>query len=356
MLASLNHPGIAAIYGIEEQDGTRALVLELVEGPTLADRISKGPIPLDEALPIAKQIAEALEAAHEAGVIHRDLKPANIKVRKDGTVKVLDFGLAKALDPSPTDDPSQSPTLTVAATQMGMIVGTAAYMSPEQARGEALDKRADIWAFGCVLFEMLAGRRLFEGRTVSDTLASVLARDPDLDALPTDIPHAARRLLRRCLEKEPKQRLRDIAEGILQLDEGLAGETPEGADATVAVKASAQRVSGRWTLPWVVGVGLAAGLVGAVAAWSLTRPGLPSVVRFELLMHDGPSPFYVAASSPDIAISPSGDTIAYLSGDGGVRAGQLLVRRLAQLTSEVVAEGALNSPFFSADSTSGGVL
>ena len=163
VLASLNHPGIAAIYGIEEDANTRALVLELVEGPTLADRISKGPIPVDEALPIAKQIAEALEAAHEAGVIHRDLKPANIKVRQDGTVKVLDFGLAKAMDTAPEGDPNESPTLTAAATQMGVIMGTAAYMSPEQARGKPVDKRSDIWAFGCVLYEMITGRRAFTG-------------------------------------------------------------------------------------------------------------------------------------------------------------------------------------------------
>ena len=179
ILASLNHPNIAAIYGIEEDEveGRRALVLELVEGPTLADRIANGPIPLDEALPIAKQIAEALEAAHEAGVIHRDLKPANIKVREDGTVKVLDFGLAKALDPNPEGDPSQSPTLTAAATQMGVILGTAAYMSPEQARGKPVDKRADIWAFGVVLYEMLSGARPFQGEDVSLTLASVMKSD-----------------------------------------------------------------------------------------------------------------------------------------------------------------------------------
>ncbi len=158
VLASLNHPNIAAIYGLEEADGVRALVLELVEGPTLADRIKRGPIPLDEALPIAKQIAEALEAAHEQGVIHRDLKPANVKVKDEGTVKVLDFGLAKALDPTPTGDPSQSPTLTAAATQMGVIMGTAAYMSPEQAKGKAVDKRGDVWAFGAVLYEMLTGK------------------------------------------------------------------------------------------------------------------------------------------------------------------------------------------------------
>jgi serine/threonine protein kinase len=202
VLASLNHPNIAAIHGIEEAEGTRALVLELVEGPTLADRISKGPIPVDEALPIAKQIAEALEAAHEAGVIHRDLKPANIKVREDGTVKVLDFGLAKALDTTPEGDPSQSPTLTAAATQMGVIMGTAAYMSPEQAAGEQTDKRSDIWSLGVVLFEMLTGRGLFEGKTVSHVLASVLKTDPDWAALPTSTPQPLTRLLRRCLEKE----------------------------------------------------------------------------------------------------------------------------------------------------------
>ena len=163
VLASLNHPNIAQIHGLEEADGVRALVLELVEGPTLADRIKQGPIPIDEALPIAKQIAEALEAAHEAGVIHRDLKPANVKVKADGTVKVLDFGLAKALDPNPTGDPSQSPTLTAAATQMGVIMGTAAYMSPEQASGQTADKRSDIWSFGVVLYEMLTGQRFVHG-------------------------------------------------------------------------------------------------------------------------------------------------------------------------------------------------
>ena len=203
ILASLNHSNIAAIYGIEESDDTRALVLELVEGPTLADRIAKGPIPVDEALPIAKQIAKALEAAHEAGVIHRDLKPANIKVREDGTVKVLDFGLAKALDPSPEGDPSQSPTLTAAATQMGVIMGTAAYMSPEQARGRTVDRRADIWAFGAVLYEMLTGRRAFEGEEVSLTLSAVLQREPALDALPADIPPVLRSYLHCCFAKDP---------------------------------------------------------------------------------------------------------------------------------------------------------
>ena len=213
ILASLNHPNIAAIYGIEEAEGTRALVLELVEGPTLADRIRKGPIALDEALPIVKQIADALEAAHEQGVIHRDLKPANIKVKDDGTVKVLDFGLAKALAGDGLDaDLSQSPTVTAAGTREGVILGTAAYMSPEQARGKPLDKRTDIWSFGCVLFETLTGRAVFGGETLSDTIANVLDRQPDWAALPAATPPAIRKLLRRCLDREPRERLRDIGD------------------------------------------------------------------------------------------------------------------------------------------------
>ena len=212
ILASLNHPNIAAIHGIEEAEGTRALVLELVEGPRLLTGSPEAPIPLDEALPIAKQIAEALEAAHEAGVIHRDLKPANIKVREDGTVKVLDFGLAKALDPSPDADPSQSPTLTAAATQMGVILGTAAYMSPEQARGKVVDKRADIWAFGVVAVEMLTGRKVFQGEDVSITLSCVLQKEPDWSLLPSAVPPVFRVYLRRCLEKDMKERVHDVAD------------------------------------------------------------------------------------------------------------------------------------------------
>src|SRR5438105_15559315 len=187
VLASLNHPHIAAIYGFEDSGSVHALVLELVEGPTLADRIAQGPIPLNEALPIAKQIADALEAAHEQGVIHRDLKPANIKLRPDGTVKVLDFGLAKAMEPTGAMSPnvSRSPTITTPAmTQAGMILGTAAYMSPEQAKGRALDKRTDIWAFGCVLYEMLTAKRAFEGADVTDTLAFIITKEPDWSALP----------------------------------------------------------------------------------------------------------------------------------------------------------------------------
>ncbi len=204
-MASLNHTNIAAIYGLEESGGTNFLVLELVEGDTLADQIKSGPIPVEESLKLALQIAEALEAAHEKGVIHRDLKPANIKVTPDGKVKVLDFGLAKAFAGEQAElNLSNSPTLSNAATQQGVILGTAAYMCPEQAKGKTVDKRADIWAFGCVLFEMLTGRQLFKGETVSETLAAVLMRDPDFSMLPPNLHLRIRLLLERCLEKDAK--------------------------------------------------------------------------------------------------------------------------------------------------------
>jgi Tol biopolymer transport system component len=222
MLASLNHPNIAHVYGFEEADGSKALVMELVEGQTLADRIAQGPIPVVEALPIARQIAEALEAAHEQRIIHRDLKPANIKLRPDGAVKVLDFGLAKAMETAPAGiGASQSPTITSPApmTAVGILLGTAAYMSPEQARGKPVDKRADIWAFGCVLFEMLTGQRAFVSEDVTDTLAFVITREPDWNALPIETPLLLRRLLRRCLEKDLRRRLHDIGDARLEIDD-----------------------------------------------------------------------------------------------------------------------------------------
>ncbi|MEX0880846.1 MAG: protein kinase, partial [Thermoanaerobaculia bacterium] len=220
VLASLNHPHIAAIYGLEESGGLEALVLELVEGETLAERIARGRIPLDESLEIARQIARALEAAHERGIVHRDLKPANVKLTPEGQVKVLDFGLAKALSGSGSSpDVTSSPTMTAAATQAGVVIGTAAYMSPEQARGKAVDKRADIWAFGTVVYEMLAGRKTFEGETVSDMLAAVLTKDPDWSALPPGTPPSVRRVLRRCLDRDAKTRFHDIADARLELDE-----------------------------------------------------------------------------------------------------------------------------------------
>src|SRR5580704_6630357 len=224
VLASLNHPHIGAIYGLEDSGSVHALVMELVEGPTLADRIAPGAISLDEVLQIAREIADALEAAHERGIIHRDLKPANIKITPDGSVKVLDFGLAKALesDPSSTNI-HDSPTVTSMATLPGVILGTAAYMSPEQAKGKSVDRRTDIWAFGCVFFEMLAGKRPFEGETVSDALAAVIRAEPEWSLLPGNTPQAIRDLLQRCLKKDPRQRLQAMGDARIAIDEVLSG-------------------------------------------------------------------------------------------------------------------------------------
>src|SRR3989454_4288430 len=221
VLASLNHPNIAAIYDLEEVEGSRFLVLEFVEGETLAERIGRGPIPVEEALNIARNICEGLEVAHERGITHRDLKPANIKLTPDGKVKVLDFGLAKAIENAPTGAAlSNSPTLlTMAATSAGMILGTAGYMAPEQAKGKAVDRRADIWAFGVVLYEMLSGRMLFSGETASETIAAVLMKEPDWNTLPPNIPARLRRLLRRCLVKEPRNRLHDISDARIAIEE-----------------------------------------------------------------------------------------------------------------------------------------
>ena len=326
ILASLNHPNIAAIHGIEEAEGVRALVLEMVEGPTLADRIAHGAMPIEDALPIATQIAEALEAAHEAGVIHRDLKPANIKVRDDGTVKVLDFGLAKALEPAPasaTADPSQSPTLTAAATQMGVIMGTAAYMSPEQARGKPVDRRADVWAFGIVLLEMLTGRTVFEGDDVSMTLSSVLQRDPDWSHLPPNVPPVLTVFLHRCLEKNPKQRVHDIAD--VRLAMTGAFETA-GTELTLPGVVSRQSV---WQRPVpMAGTVLAAVLVGGFAVWALGRDVVSETTstRFTLTL---PASDRMQGGSGDLlALSPDGRTLIYRATRDGVA--QLFRRPLDQ--------------------------
>ena len=224
ILASLNHPNIASIYGLEDSDDKHALVLELVEGDTLAERIKSGAIPIEDSLKIALQIAEALEAAHEKGIIHRDLKPANVKITPEGKVKVLDFGLAKTIEgESPAADLTHSPTRTDQMTDVGVIMGTAGYMSPEQARGQVVDKRTDIWAFGCVLYELLSGRSVYSGSTVSDILARVLERDPDWGSLPRETPARIRQLLSRCLEKESRRRLRDIGEAVVALEDQLQG-------------------------------------------------------------------------------------------------------------------------------------
>jgi serine/threonine protein kinase len=228
LLSSLNHPRIASIYGLEDSGGVSALVLELVEGPTLADRIAQGPLPLDEAVPIAIQIAEALEAAHEKGIIHRDLKPANIKIRPDGSVKVLDFGLARALDaasePSAASNLTQSPTLTSPPmmTGVGVILGTAAYMSPEQARGRPVDARGDVWSFGCVLFEMLSGRPAFDGESLADVLGAIVKSEPDWSRIRSETPAVVRALLRQCVQKPANKRLRDIADARIALEDVLA--------------------------------------------------------------------------------------------------------------------------------------
>ena len=353
ILASLNHPNIAAIYGIEEAEGTRALVLELVEGPTLADRIGKGAIPLDEALPIAKQIAEALEAAHEAGVIHRDLKPANIKVREDGTVKVLDFGLAKALEPDPASAAAaNSPTisLTAAATQMGMVMGTAAYMSPEQARGKPVDKRADVWAFGVVLYEMLTGGRAFTAEDVSLTLARVLDREPEWKALDAELPPALLVFLRRCLQKDPRERIRDIGDVRLALAGAFDMPAPPVDIPKPAATVQPLRL---WQRPVpALAVALLLVAIAGIAVWSVTRPPAGSLARFVVVTPpDGP--LNTASPSSDVAISPDGAQIVYLSGTGNTR--QLYVRPVDQLAATPLrgTEGG-DAPFFSPNGESVG--
>ncbi len=279
VLASLNHPHIGAIYGLEDAGGVTALVMELVEGEDLARRLSRGAIPLDEALPIARQIAEALEAAHEQGIVHRDLKPANIMVRLDGAVKVLDFGLAKALEPAAGTGANVTPSPTItspAITQMGIILGTAAYMSPEQVKGRQADKRSDVWAFGVVLYEMLSGRRAFEGDDISDTLASVLRQDIDMTALPAATPPPVRRLVARCLDRDVRRRLRDIGEARVVLEDPAA---PAFRDAERAVGPAPARPLWRRSVPFAITT-LLAGALGGAAVWMFTSSDVPAVVRF----------------------------------------------------------------------------
>ena len=349
-LASLNHPNIAHIHGLEESGGVRALVMELVEGEDLSQRIARGAIPLDEALPIAKQLAEALEAAHEQGVIHRDLKPANIKVRSDGTVKVLDFGLAKAMDAGAGGpggsgraggDLSQSPTITsLAMTQAGIILGTASYMSPEQARGRTVDKRADIWAFGAVLFEMLTSRRAFPGEDITETVVSVISKEPDWPALPSSTSNSVRSLLRRCLDKDPKQRLRDIGEARLALD---------GAFGTAASPTPSATSSSRGRLAWsalaVAVVGMVAMVVPTVRHLRETPRPAPPEARVDIVTPATDRP-------TDFALSPDGRQIAFVaSGDGASR---LWLRSLATTTAQPLSgtEGATAAPFWSPDGRS----
>jgi hypothetical protein len=346
VLASLNHPSIAAIYGVEDSTSVKALVLELVEGPTLQDRIEAGPIPVEEALPIARQIAEALEAAHEKGIVHRDLKPANVKVDHDGKVKVLDFGLAKALDPaasSSSPDLSHSPTLSI-GTQAGMILGTAAYMSPEQARGKTADRRADVWALGVVLWEMLTGRRLFAGETVSDTLAAVLRQEIDWSALPEDAPPAVRKLLVRCLERDPRNRLHDAADARIELDEA-GGTEPEAAGASPGPRRPSRTV---W-LPWAIAA--AALSVGAVAIWK-ARASRPEVARLSIALPAGVAlDTDTPVQAQILAISRDGRRVAFR---GRTRDGAMLYLRFLDGSEAAPIRGTDDGfdPVFSPDGES----
>ena len=341
VLAALNHPNIAQIYGLEKSDGITALVMELVDGPTLADRIAQGPVPVDETLAIAKQIAEALETAHEHGIVHRDLKPTNIKVRPDGIVKILDFGLAKAMEPpgAIAAGVTQSPTITTPAmTHAGLILGTAAYMPPEQAQGRPADKRADIWAFGVVVFEMLTGQRVFTGETIADTLASVLKTDPDWRSLPAGVPPLLRTLLRWCLEKNPKRRLRDIGDARVKIEDLLAG----AADETDAVIAGGVGIGRR-----VVHLAIAA-LLGAVVAttlaWTAFRPTPPRVLKMTASPSNSAA-LSINGSDRDISITPDGTHIVYTGNHGT----QLFVRSLTEFEPATIfsASGTLRGVFIS---------
>jgi serine/threonine-protein kinase len=343
VLASLNHPHIAQIYGVEDSTDIPALVMELVEGPTLADRIAQGPIPVNEALPIAKQIAEALEAAHEQGIIHRDLKPANVKVRPDGTVKVLDFGLARAFDPAGSSDAgaTMSPTLSVHATQAGIILGTAAYMAPEQARGKTLDRRADIWAFGCVLYEMLTGRRAFDGDDISTSLAAVLKTDPDWQLLPTTTPTGLRRLLMHCLKKDPKDRLQAIGDARIEIGDLLSGVGEPVTGTLIAPPGPLRRMA----------IPVAALLVGSLvtaAIFSLAPRSTVARPAVSSLYITSPTTAALSLNSTgrNIAITPDGSRVVYVGANGTT----LFVRPLDQLEATPLVHGdALRDPFVSPD-------
>jgi len=339
VLAALNHPRIAAIHGVEEANGVRALVLELVPGETLAERIAAGPIPADEALAIARQIADALEAAHARGIVHRDLKPANVKITPDGGVKVLDFGLAKALSvDGGSADVTHSPTLTAQATQAGVVIGTAAYMSPEQARGKAVDKRSDVWSFGAVLYEMLTGRRCFEGETVSDVLAAVLRQEPDWSRLPPETPRGVPLLLRRCLERDPRQRLRDLGDAWIVAD---------AAAAPVVVAPRARSRTPLWLTAAAVVLALALGFAAARRLAPRSPASSGTAVHSVVPLPEGTR--LSGWASPVLAISRDGRELAFVAQKEGER-GMLWVHRLDTGEARVAPDSATaEGPFFSPD-------
>ncbi len=342
LLASLNHPNIEAIHGLEQADGVRFLILELVEGQTLAQRLSIASLPVEESLEICRQIAEGLEAAHESGIIHRDLKPANVSVTPEGKVKILDFGLAKALEAEiPTSDISDSPTRTEQMTSAGMILGTAAYMSPEQARGKLVDRRADIWAFGCVLYEVLTRKQVFGGETVTDILGDIVHKEPDWEDLPQGTPRGIQRLLRRCLEKNAHERLQHIGDARIEIRQAQT-EPVDPALAQVAPVAA----SSRWR--WAI-LGGIIGVVGSAAAfflWNLasdSQPRQPTVAQFPAVLPEG-----ATLRGYLLALSPDGTKLVYSAHRGDTP--QLYVRALDQLESKPIphTEGAVQ-PFFSPD-------
>jgi eukaryotic-like serine/threonine-protein kinase len=345
LLASLNHPNIAGIYGFEEAENRRFLVMELVEGKTLAARIARGPIPVDEALEVCRQIAEGLEAAHEKGVIHRDLKPANVKITPEGKVKILDFGLAKAFQGEiAAADASHSPTLTDQMTRPGVILGTAAYMAPEQAKGKAVDKRADIWAFGCILYECLTGKRPFEGETVTESIAAILMREPDWQVLPENTPPIVRRLLRRCLEKDRKRRFESAADARLEIE-----ETRESPVELTGVPSSTH-ISRRMALLLSVGALVLGAAIAAVGFWVLKpsppQPSAQSPAHVEINLPPGVQ--LVNGNCPPLALSPDGGRLVYMGTRGGLQ--QLFIRPLDSQEAKPLpgTEGA-ESPFFSPD-------
>ncbi len=344
LLASLNHPNIATIHGLEQADGKQFLVMELVEGDTLADQIKKGPIPVEESLKLALQIAEALEAAHEKGVIHRDLKPANIKVTPEGKVKVLDFGLAKAFAGEQEQlNLSNSPTLSDMATQRGVILGTAAYMSPEQARGKSVDKRADIWAFGCVLYEMLTGRQTWSGATVTDIIAAALAKDPDFGSLPPNIHPDIQKHLNRCLQKDPTERFRDIGDVRVEIKQILADP---GGVLVQPVTTVEQQNKLRTILPWAAAALVLGLIIAGIAGWKL-KPSEPRpVMRFAHELPEGQQ--FGNNYIPSLSVSPDGRQIVYATAEG------LYLRSVDEWAAKLIAgtEGGDWQPFFSPDGQS----
>ena len=348
LLASLNHPNIAAIHSFEHADDVHFLVLELVQGETLAERVAKGPLPVEEALEVCRQIAEGVEAAHEKGVIHRDLKPANVKVTPEGKVKILDFGLAKAFEEEiPAADISQSPTLTEEMTRAGVILGTAAYMSPEQAKGKSVDNRTDIFAFGSVLYELLTGKRAFEGETVTDTLARVLQGEPDWKALPQDTPTRVIELLTDCLEKDSAERLPDIGHVRIQIKKAL--RKPVGAS-TTEVTTTAQPVQQQWGM--TMGLVVLAVIVTGLAVWLLIQPSTPEQRLNRFTFTPSRDVSMVNTNGNELAISPDGRHFVYRA--IGEKGSQLYLRSLDDFVDRPIpgTEGALRGSFFSPDGES----